>query len=129
MIEPLSLDEAFLDVTKNKVNQPSATLIAKQIKNDISTKLNLTASAGVSYNKFLAKIASDYKKPNGLFVIEPKNGEKFVENLKIEFFFGIGKVTSKKMHKLGIHFGSDLRIGGKLFFHVLFPLKAWIFEY
>jgi DNA polymerase-4 len=109
LVEPLSLDEAFLDVTVNHKNNPSATLIAKEIRQRIFETTKLTASAGVSVNKFLAKIASDYKKPDGLFVIPPEDMEKFVENLKIEQFFGVGKVTAKKMHDNGIFTGYDLK--------------------
>jgi DNA polymerase-4 len=109
LVEPLSLDEAYLDVTENKKNIASATLIASEIKDKIKEVTGLTASAGVSYNKFLAKIASDYQKPNGLFVIKPENAVKFIEDLEIEKFHGIGKVTAQKMHKLGIHKGQDLK--------------------
>ncbi|MDU1906442.1 MAG: DNA polymerase IV [Dysgonomonas sp.] len=109
MVEPLSLDEAFLDVTENHKNIPYATQIAKDIKRKIFETTGLTASAGVSYNKFLAKIASDYNKPNGLFIIKPKQAEKFVENLAIEQFFGVGKVTANRMHQLGIKTGYDLK--------------------
>ncbi len=109
LVEPLSLDEAFLDVTENKINLPSATIIAKQIKKKIKDQINLTASAGVSFNKFLAKIASDYNKPDGFFAITPDIAEEFVENLEIEKFFGVGKVTADKMHKLHIHTGFDLK--------------------
>lgn len=109
LIEPLSLDEAFLDVTQNHKNIPSAIYIAREIKQKIFQKTQLTASAGISVNKFLAKIASDYRKPNGLFTILPDEVEKFVETLKIEEFFGVGKVTAKKMHKLGIYTGADLK--------------------
>lgn len=109
LVEPLSLDEAFLDVTGNKKDIPSATTIAKEIKKEIKEKTGLTASAGVSYNKFLAKIASDYNKPDGLFVIRPEKAEAFVETLSIERFFGVGKVTAQKMHQLGIHTGADLK--------------------
>jgi DNA polymerase-4 len=108
VIEPLSLDEAFLDVTYTNFEVSSATLIAQQIKNDIQNELNLVASAGVSYNKFLAKIASDQDKPNGLFVISPEQGPEFIEALAIEKFFGVGKVTAEKMKKHGINFGRDL---------------------
>lgn len=108
-VEPLSLDEAFLDVTENHKNIRSATVIAKEIKQKILEQTQLTASAGVSYNKFLAKIASDYNKPNGLFIITPEKGERFVEQLNIERFFGVGKVTAQKMHELGIHTGADLK--------------------
>ncbi len=109
LVEPLSFDEAFLDVTQNKINLPSATLIAKQIKTRIKNELNLTASAGVSFNKFLAKIASDYDKPDGFYLITPEDAEKFVEELPIENFFGVGKVTAKKMHRNNIFFGKDLK--------------------
>lgn len=113
LVEPLSLDEAFLDVTENHFGIASATKIAQEIKQKIYNRTQLTASAGVSYNKFLAKIASDYNKPNGLFIIRPKDGERFVENLKIENFFGIGKVTAKRMHQLGIKTGLDLKAKSK----------------
>jgi DNA polymerase-4 len=109
MVEPLSLDEAFLDVTFNHKANGSATLIAKEIKERIKQETQLTASAGVSYNKFLAKVASDYKKPDGLFVIEPENALRFLEGLKIEDFFGVGKVSAHRFGELGIHNGSDLK--------------------
>jgi DNA polymerase-4 len=109
LIEPLSIDEAFLDVTEDKKNIGSATLIAKKIRNEIKSRTGLTASAGVSVNKFLAKIASDINKPDGLFLIKPEDAEKFIEGLSVEKFYGIGKVTAQKMHKLGIHTGSDLK--------------------
>jgi len=109
LIEPLSIDEAFLDVTEDKKNIGSATLIAKKIRNEIKSKTGLTASAGVSVNKFLAKIASDINKPDGLFLIKPEDAEKFIEELPVERFYGIGKVTAQKMHKLGIHSGADLK--------------------
>lgn len=112
-VEPLSLDEAFLDVTENHFGITSATQIAQEIKQKIYERTQLTASAGVSYNKFLAKIASDYNKPNGLFIISPKDGERFVEELKIENFFGIGKVTAKRMHQMGIKTGLDLKAKSK----------------
>lgn len=109
LVEPLSLDEAFLDVTENHKNIPYATQIAKEIKKKIYEATSLNASAGVSYNKFLAKIASDYKKPNALFVIRPKDAEAFVESLPIERFYGVGKVTAQKMHQLGIKDGLELK--------------------
>lgn len=108
-VEPLSLDEAFLDVTINHKNNPSASLIAKEIQQKIFEKTGLRASAGISNNKFLAKIASDYKKPNGFFVIRPEEAESFAESLKIEQFFGVGKVTAKKMHENRIYTGYDLK--------------------
>jgi len=106
-IEPASIDEAFLDVTENA--NPSATLIAKKIKERIYQKTGLIASAGVSFNKFLAKIASKMEKPDGLTVIEPHEAKLFLNELKIEDFFGIGQVTAKKMKYLGIYNGKDLK--------------------
>ncbi len=108
-VEPLSLDEAFLDVTINHKGNRSATLIAREIKQKILSSTRLTASAGVSYNKFLAKIASDYRKPDGLFVIEPEQAVAFVEQLPVSKFFGVGKVTAARMAELGIHTGKDLK--------------------
>lgn len=109
LVEPLSLDEAFLDVTENKKDLKSAILIARQIRAKIKEATGLNASAGVSYNKFLAKIASDLNKPNGQAVILPEEAEDFLEKLPIGKFFGIGKVTTEKMQKLGIHNGKDLK--------------------
>ena len=109
IVEPLSLDEAFLDVTENKKGIPFAVDVAREIKKEIREKLNLVASAGVSYNKFLAKIASDYRKPDGLFVIHPDKAATFIAKLPIEAFWGIGKVTAHKMHALGIRNGAQLR--------------------
>ena len=107
-IEPLSLDEAFLDVTTNFLDEPSATLIASQIRKDIHKQLRLTCSAGVSFNKFIAKVASDVNKPNGITVIPPEAALQFISNLAIGRLFGVGKVTEKKMFKLGIQKGADL---------------------
>ncbi len=109
IIEPLSLDEAFLDVTENKINEPIATEVAKKIKQDVKSITDLTCSAGVSYCKFLAKIASDMNKPDGLTVIKPHQAEKFLETLPVKKFFGVGKVTAKKMHSMGIETGADLK--------------------
>ncbi|MEA5458894.1 DNA polymerase IV [Arcicella sp. LKC2W] len=109
LVEPLSLDEAYLDVTENLKGIQSATQIAQEIKIKIKERTQLTASAGVSYNKFLAKLASDYNKPDGLFVIKPNQGEKFVEDLDVYRFHGIGKVTAEKMNKMEIFTGLDLR--------------------
>ena len=109
LVEPLSLDEAYLDVTENKAGNPSATLIAKEIKKRIKEELHLTASAGVSINKFLAKVASDMQKPDGLTVITPEKAEAFIERLPIEKIPGIGKVTAAKMNKLGIKTGADIK--------------------
>ncbi len=109
LVEPLSLDEAFLDVTSNHKNNPSAISIAKEIQERIFQETSLTASAGVSVNKFLAKIASEQRKPNGLFTILPDDIDDFVASLKIEQFYGVGKVTARKMHENGIFTGRDLR--------------------
>ncbi len=109
LVEPLSLDEAYLDVTENKLDMPSATLIAREIKDAIHKETNLTASAGVSINKFLAKTASGINKPNGLTLITPDKAESFIEKLAIEDFYGIGKVTAQKMHSYGIYNGADLK--------------------
>ena len=109
LVEPLSLDEAFLDVTSKKKGILSATLIARELKKRIKEETQLTASAGVSFNKFLAKVASDMKKPDGLYVIPPEKAEQFVAGLEIEKFFGIGRVTAGKMHDLGIRRGADLK--------------------
>lgn len=109
LVEPLSLDEAFLDVTHAKKGPPSATLIAREIKAEIKKETELTASAGISVNKFLAKVASDMDKPDGLYVILPDQVISFIEGLPIEKFFGVGKVTAKKMHSLGIFTGKDLK--------------------
>jgi DNA polymerase-4 len=109
LIEPLSIDEAFLDVTCDKKGIGSATVIAKKIRAEIKNRTGLTASAGISVNKFLAKIASDINKPDGFYLIKPAEAEKFIEELPVEKFYGIGKVTAQKMHKLGIHNGSDLK--------------------
>ena len=109
LVEPLSLDEAYLDVTTNKKEMPSATIIAKEIQASIYEETGLTASAGVSINKFLAKMASGMNKPHGLFLIAPEDAEAFVENLPIGKFHGIGEVTAQKMHRLGIQSGVDLK--------------------
>ncbi|MBU2513356.1 DNA polymerase IV [bacterium] len=108
MIEPLSLDEAWLDVTQNHINCPSATWVAQKIKADIKKQTGLTSSAGVSYNKFLAKIASDEKKPDGLFVITPENAQEFLMNINVSKIPGVGKVTQKKLFLLGIEKGEQL---------------------
>ncbi len=109
LVEPLSLDEAYLNVTENKKNIPYATMIAKDIRNRIFAETNLTASAGVSYNKFLAKTASDVNKPDGMTVIRPCDAESFLEQLPIGKFYGIGKATEKKMLALGITKGRELK--------------------
>jgi DNA polymerase-4 len=109
LVEPLSLDEAFLDVTQNKKGMLSATRIAKKIRQEIKERTGLTASAGISVNKFLAKTASDYNKPNGMTLIGPEKVIEFLEQLPIEKFFGVGKVTAEKMKGLGIYTGFDLK--------------------
>ncbi len=109
LIEPLSLDEAFLDVTHDKQNIGSAIEIAKLIRQAIKTELQLTASAGVSVNKFAAKVASDMNKPDGLTFIGPSRLTSFMETLPVEKFFGVGKVTSEKMKKMNLHTGADLK--------------------
>ncbi|MFD2571189.1 DNA polymerase IV [Spirosoma soli] len=109
LIEPLSLDEAYLDVTAITTQGVTATEIAQAIKERIKLETQLTASAGVSYNKFLAKLASDYRKPDGLYVIKPNQGLAFVEQLDVGQFHGVGRVTAHKMNELGIFTGLDLR--------------------
>ncbi|NRA93349.1 MAG: DNA polymerase IV [Psychroserpens sp.] len=109
LVEPLSLDEAYLDVTENKKGNPSATLIAQEIRHRIHSDVGLTASAGISINKFIAKIASDYNKPNGQKTVNPEEVIQFLEDLNIRKFFGIGKVTAEKMYQLGIFTGKDLK--------------------
>lgn len=108
-VEPLSLDEAYLDVTENKKGNPSATLIAKEIRKRIFEELGLTASAGISVNKFIAKVASDYNKPNGQKTVNPDEVLQFLEDLPIKKFYGVGKVTTEKMYQLGIFTGIDLK--------------------
>ncbi|WP_111539703.1 DNA polymerase IV [Mesonia algae] len=109
LVEPLSLDEAYLDVTENKMGNPSATLIAQEIREKIKEKTGLNASAGISINKFVAKIASDYNKPNGQKTVYPKEIASFLEALEIRKFHGVGKVTAEKMYGLGIFTGRDLK--------------------
>lgn len=98
LVEPLSIDEAFLDVTENKLGIEYGTEVARRIKADIRRELNLTASAGVSYNKFLAKIASDWRKPDGLFTIHPDRAQDFIDRLPVESFWGVGPATAKRLH-------------------------------
>lgn len=109
LIEPISIDEAFLDVTANKRGLPFAIDVAREIKQRIRDELNLTASAGISYNKFLAKIASDYRKPDGLYCIHPDKALDFISDLPIERFWGIGPKTAQRMHHMGIFNGGQLR--------------------
>lgn len=109
VIEPLSLDEAFLDVTENKRGMEFAVDIAKEIKRRVRQELGLVASAGVSFNKFLAKVASDYRKPDGLCTIHPSQALDFIARLPVESFWGVGRVTAMKMHGMGIYNGGQLR--------------------
>ena len=109
LVEPLSLDEAFLDVTENKKNISLATDIATEIRERIKNEIGLTASAGISINKFIAKVATEINKPNGQKTIHPSKIDKFLEKLPIKKFFGVGKVTAKKMNNLGIYNGRDLK--------------------
>ena len=108
LIEPLSLDEAYLDVSATQLCRGSATLMAEEIRQRINNELQLTASAGVSYNKFIAKVASDYRKPNGITVVTPDMGAEFAASLAIGKFWGVGRVTEARMHQLGIYTGADL---------------------
>lgn len=110
LVEPLSLDEAYLDVTENKKGNPSASLIAKEIRERIFNEVGLTASAGISINKFVAKIASDYNKPNGQKTVNPEDVLGFLEQLDIRKFYSVGKVTAEKMYQLGIFSGRDLKL-------------------
>jgi DNA polymerase-4 len=109
LVEPLSLDEAYLDVTENKKGNPSASLIAQEIRDRIYEELELRASAGISINKFIAKVASDINKPNGQKTINPEEVIPFLEELPVNKFYGVGKVTAAKMHNLGIFKGLDLK--------------------
>jgi DNA polymerase-4 len=109
LVEPLSLDEAYLDVTQNKKGNPSASLLAQEIRIRIFNEVGLTASAGISVNKFVAKIASDYNKPNGQKTVNPDEVVPFLEKLSIQKFYGVGKVTTEKMYQLGIFTGLDLK--------------------
>ncbi|MGY0391097.1 DNA polymerase IV [Bizionia sp. KMM 8389] len=109
LVEPLSLDEAYLDVTQNKKGNPSASLIAQEIRERIFNEVGLTASAGISINKFIAKVASDYNKPNGQKTVNPEEVLSFLEALDIRKFYGVGKVTAEKMYQHGIFTGADLK--------------------
>lgn len=131
LVEPLSLDEAYLDVTVNKKGNPSATLIAKEIRQRIFDEVGLSASAGISINKFIAKVASDVNKPKGQKTVNPEEVIPFLEDLEIRKFYGVGKVTAQKMYKLGIFTGKDLKTksldflnehfgkGGSHYYHVV----------
>ena len=109
LVEPLSLDEAYLDVTENKIGMPSATIIAREIRRKILESTGLTASAGISINKFVAKIASEVNKPNGQCTVPPEEVPTFLEKLDVRKFYGVGQVTADKMYRLGIFSGADLK--------------------
>lgn len=128
LVEPLSLDEAYLDVTVNKKGNPSATLIAQEIRKRIFYEVGLTASAGISVNKFVAKIASDFNKPNGQKTVLPEEVQPFLEALPIRKFYGVGKVTTEKMYNLGIFTGLDLKSKSAEFLEKNFG-KSGIFFY
>jgi DNA polymerase-4 len=131
LVEPLSLDEAYLDVTENKKGNPSASLIAEEIRTRIFKEVGLTASAGISINKFIAKVASDYNKPNGQKTVNPEEVLQFLEDLDIRQFYGVGKVTAEKMYQKGIFTGKDLKAksleyldehfgkSGRFYYHVV----------
>lgn len=128
LIQPLSLDEAYLDVTANKRELPTAWLTAKAIRARILEETGLTASAGISYNKFLAKLASDHRKPNGQFAVTPEMGAAWVETLPVARFHGVGPVTAEKMRRLGIETGADLRSKPLAFLQQHFGSSAeWYF--
>lgn len=128
LVEPLSLDEAYLDVTHNKKGNPSATLLAQEIRLRILNEVGLTASAGISINKFVAKIASDYNKPNGQKTVNPEEVLPFLEALPIRKFYGVGKVTTEKMYQLGIFTGLELKNKSKEFLEKHFG-KSGAFYY
>ncbi len=129
LIQPLSLDEAYLDVTANWRGLPTAWLTAKEIRARILEETGLTASAGISYNKFLAKLASDQRKPNGQFAVTPDMGASWVETLPVKRFYGVGPVTARKMQALGIETGGDLRAKSLPFLHEHFGSSAeWYYQ-
>jgi DNA polymerase-4 len=129
LIEPLSLDEAYLDVTDNLRGIPMASVTAKEIRARILEETGLTASAGISYNKFIAKLASDFRKPNGQYVVTPEMGEAFVEALPVTRFYGVGPVTAAKMHKLGIQTGADMKRQSLAFLQAHFGKSGpWYFD-
>ena len=129
LIEPLSLDEAYLDVTENLRGIATASATAKEIRTRILEETGLTASAGISYCKFIAKLASDFRKPNGQYVVPPEAGQAFVEALPVAKFHGVGPVTAAKMHGLGIHTGADLRVQSLEFLQRHFGKSgSWYYE-
>ena len=128
LVEPVSIDEAYLDVTRNHRNEPSATRTAEYLRSEIFAQTSLTASAGVSYNKFLAKVGSDFHKPNGLTVITPATARDFLDRLPVEKFPGIGSVSAAKLHKMNVHTGGELRALDEKMLRELFG-KAGAFYY
>lgn len=129
LIEPLSLDEAYLDVTDNLRGIPTASATAKEIRARILEETGLTASAGISYCKFVAKLASDFRKPNGQYVVPPEQGEAFVEALPVTKFHGVGPVTAAKMHKLGIQTGADMKLQSLAFLQAHFGKSgSWYYD-
>ena len=128
LVEPLSLDEAYLDVTEPKTGPPSGTLIAREIRRRIQAQTGLTASAGVAPGKFLAKIASDHNKPDGLTVVTPAEAKGFLRDLSIDEFHGVGPVTAAKMRELGIHSGADLQATGRARLHKHFGSRGLFFH-
>src|SRR5690606_3431990 len=125
---PLSLDEAYLDVTENLRGLPTAWATAKEIRARILAETGLTASAGISYNKFLAKLASDQRKPNGQFAVTPEMGAAWVETLPVARFHGVGPVTARRMQALGIEIGADLRAKSMAFLREHFgSAAAWYY--
>ena len=129
LVEPLSMDEAYLDVTENKKGHPSATLLAKEIRERIFKEVGLTASAGISINKFIAKVASDYNKPNGQKTVNPEDVLVFLENLDIRKFYGIGKITAEKMYQKGIFTGKDLKAKSKEYLETYFGKSGKSYYY
>ncbi|MDB9961697.1 DNA polymerase IV [Oceanihabitans sp.] len=129
MVEPLSLDEAYIDVTENKKGNPSASLIAKEIRERILNDVGLTASAGISINKFIAKVASDYNKPNGQKTVNPEDVLTFLEALDIRKFYGVGKVTAEKMYQKGIFTGKDLKAKSEAYLETHFGKSGRSYYY
>ena len=129
IIEPLSLDEAYLDVTENLKGIPTATQIVREIRARVREQTGLTASAGVSYNKLLAKLASDHRKPDGLFVIPPERGAAFVESLDVGAFHGVGPITAARMNQLGIRTGLDLRAQSMAFLQEQFGKSGTFYNW
>lgn len=129
LVEPLSLDEAYLDVTENKKGHPSASMLAEEIRARIFNEVGLTASAGISINKFIAKVASDYNKPNGQKTVNPEDVLPFLEALDIRKFYGIGKVTAEKMYQKGIFTGADLKLKSLAFLEENFGKSGKYYYY